>query len=360
MLCSNIDHNLSWKVDGTVSPCNQLHNFPRSITIKEMKSTNEYQQLQQSNVDDVWTKYCVRCKDKESTGLRSKRQTDNQIHKVYALINLDYIKIDGAIGTICNAGCRICDSHSSTFWQQEDRKFNAEIKIKHDATDFWDQVWQHRDNILQLDLGGGEPWLNGIEQQKKLFDYWIETNRARLIKIRYNTNGSLHPKLLLEKLSTFREVRITLSIDDVEERFEYNRYPLKWKSVLETVQQLTELENTYSNILLDINYTVSVFTFLYAHRFEQYAKDVLKINKVNFNILENPKHYSIKSLPLDIKHRVPETNMFYNLISKSPMKNWELTFAENISTIDNRRNQSFAESFQELNSILRTYHGQTI
>ena len=356
MFCSNIDHNLSWRVDGTVSPCNQLHNFPRSGTIEEMKRTKEYQQLQQSNIDDVWTEYCIRCKDKESTSWRSKRQIDNQIHKVYSLLNLDYIKIDGAIGAICNAGCRICGSHSSTFWQQEDRKFNTEIKIKHNPTDFWDQVWKHRDNILQLDLGGGEPWLNDIEQQKKLFDYWIENNRARLIKIRYNTNGSLHPKLLLEKLSMFREVRITLSIDDIEERFEYNRYPLKWKSVLETVQQLTELKNTYSNILLDINYTVSVFTFLYAHQFEHYAKDVLKVDKVNFNILEDPKHYSIKSLPLDVKHRVPENNMFYNLIGKTPMDNWELTFTEITSNIDNRRNQLFAENFQELNYILRSNH----
>ena len=154
----------------------------------------------------------------------------------------------------------------------------------------------------------------------------------------------------------FREVRITLSIDDIEERFEYNRYPLKWKSVLETVQQLTELKNTYSNILLDINYTVSVFTFLYAHQFEHYAKDVLKVDKVNFNILEDPKHYSIKSLPLDVKHRVPENNMFYNLIGKTPMDNWELTFTEITSNIDNRRNQLFAENFQELNYILRSNH----
>jgi hypothetical protein len=360
MLCSNIDHNFSWAVNGSVTPCNQLHGFPRSVTIEEMRNTNEYQQLTQSNADNAWTKYCVRCQDKEDIGLSSKRQVDNQLHKVYSLLNSSYIKIDGAIGAICNAGCRICGAHSSTFWQQEDRKFNNEIKIANNTTNFWEQVWKHRDTVLQLDLGGGEPWVNNIDQQEKIFDYWIETNRACLIKIRYNTNGSLYPKLLLEKLTKFREVRITLSIDDIEERFEYNRYPLKWESIIETVKKLTELEKKCSNIVLDINYTVSVFTFLYAHKFEQYAKNVLQVDKINFNILETPNHYSIKSLPVDIKQHVSADNMFYDLIGKTPMENWELTFTEITSNIDKRRKQSFAEIFQELNYILRINHGKTI
>jgi len=361
MFCSNINHNLSWSTSGGVTPCNHLYNFPTSSSAAEMKSTEEYQQLRTCNINNTWSEYCVRCQDKESIGLTSKRQSDNRFHKIYNLISPNYVKIDGAIGTICNAGCRICGSHSSTFWQQEDKKFKTQLNItlKH-ANNFWDQVWQDRDNILQLDLGGGEPWLNDIEQQQKIFNYWIQTNRAKLIKIRYNTNGSLYPKKLLEQLTKFREVCITLSIDDIEERFEYNRYPLKWATVLENVKQLAELKNTHSNIILEINYTVSVFTFLYAQKFKDYADTVLKINKVNFNILEAPAHYSIKSLPLEIKQNVSQDNMFYNLISKTPMEQWELTFTKNTVIIDNRRNQSFADSFQELNYILRSKHGKAI
>ena len=96
---------------------------------------------------------------------------------------------------------------------------------------------------------------------------------------------------------------------------------------------------------------------IYAEDFKKYAEETLKINKINFNVLELPKHYSIKSIPTTIKQYIPEDNMFYSLISKNPMPDWELTFDKIISNIDNRRKQLFAENFQELNSILRKQHG---
>ena len=257
MFCSNIKHNLSWNVDGSVTPCNQLHEFPKYNSTQSMKNSTEFLQLKDSDENDTWPKYCIRCRDKESIGLLSKRQSDNLLHNIYVMMQPNYLKIDGAIGSTCNAGCRICGPRSSTFWQQEDRKFQKTIDIvDFKKNTYWDEVWNHRDQILQLDIGGGEPWLNQVDQQQELFDYWIQNNRSKIIKIRYNTNGSLYPQKLIEKLLNFREVRITLSIDDIENRFEYNRYPLKWNLVLENIKKLAELESAHSNIVLDINFTV--------------------------------------------------------------------------------------------------------
>ena len=338
--CSNIKHNLSWKVDGSVQPCNQITNFPKFHSVEHLRSSPEYYKLLNGS-----TEYCMRCLDKESINLNSKRLIDNQTHSVYTKLHADYLKVDGAIGNVCNAGCRICGSHSSSFWLSEDRKFHRTVNISDSRTTIWSEIEKYKDSILQLDLGGGEPWLNELDRQEALLEYWIQTDRAKLIKLRYNTNASLYPSRLLDKFQHFREIRITLSLDDTGDRFQYNRYPLQWDNVMANIRKLQNLPG----IKIDINFTVSVFTFLYADAFIDCVKD---IGGVNFNILADPSIYSIKSMPLKIKEHINPNNKFFNLIATSPVDNWYTNFSQLTEKLDKQRNQTFGKIFPELNSII--------
>jgi hypothetical protein len=338
--CSNIKHNLSWRVDGSVQPCNQITNFPKFYSVEHLRSSPEYDKLSNGS-----TEYCIRCLDKESINLNSKRLIDNQTHSVYAKLHTDYLKVDGAIGSVCNAGCRICGSHSSSFWQSEDRKFNRTVAISDTRSTIWSEIEKYKDSILQLDLGGGEPWLNELDKQEALLEYWIQTDRAKLIKLRYNTNASLYPSRLLDKFQHFREIRITLSLDDTGDRFQYNRYPLQWNNVMDNIRKLQKLPG----VKIDINFTISVFTFLYADAFIDCVRN---IGGVNFNILSDPSIYSIKSMPLRVKEHINPNNKFFNLVATSPVDNWYTNFSQLTEKLDKQRNQTFEKIFPELNSII--------
>jgi hypothetical protein len=342
MKCPNIEHNLSWQANGAISPCNNLVDFPLIYSVTQLHDSDAYQQLAQ----DFKSPHCQRCWDKEALGIDSKRITDIKLHAIYNQIDSNYIKIDAAIGDVCNAACRICGSHSSTLWQ-------SIIPIENTRTadkTLWATCQHNIDHIVQLDFGGGEPWVNDVEQQVELFDQLIAKGRHHLIKLRYNTNGSIWPRHLLDKIVLFREVEITLSLDDIESRFEYNRWPLSWNTVNSNLAKFLQLADQHKNIKLTVNFTVSVFTWLRAAQFTEWANNH-GLTKINFNILANPAVYSIKSLPEPFKTLLPSTK-FDKLVCADPILDWQEQFKKITANLDQQRGQRLVDTFPELSIIL--------
>ena len=344
-LCVNPYRNLSWTTTGHVTPCNNITGFPKSDSIAAMKQTQQYQELISNNNNGVNSSFCQRCWDKESLGLVSKRQTDNELDQIYSRLDPDYIKIDAAIGDVCNAACRICGPDSSTMWQ----KIVPTWESHRVEPTVWAEAMASADQVLQLDFGGGEPWANAIPEQTELLEKIISLRRQNLVKIRYNTNGSLWPTRLIKLLEQFRQVEITLSIDDIESRFEYNRWPLKWSVVQDNITKFVQLQQT-SNVKITVNFTVSVFTWQRAEIFKAWAH-AHGLEYINFNILTDPWIYSIKSIPIEIKNCLQST-MFDNIVSSATHNNWRETFLETTLSLDQQRNQSFQNTFPELNNIL--------
>lgn len=343
-LCVNPFRNFSWTATGHVTPCNNMTDFPKLESVTQMKQTQEYQALLTNNSTGVNSSFCQRCWDKESVGLVSKRQSDNTLDQIYSKIDPNYIKIDAAVGDVCNAACRICSPDSSTMWQKivpTWQRHNIESTV-------WSDAMDQAEHVLQLDFGGGEPWANAILEQTALLEKIISLGRQHLVKIRYNTNGSLWPTRLISLLEQFRQVEITLSLDDIESRFEYNRWPLKWSVVQNNIQKFVELQLT-CNIKITINFTVSVFTWQRAEAFTEWAHEQ-GLGHVNFNILTDPWVYSIKSLPVDVKNSLPPT-IFDNIVSSTAHDNWKEEFAQITHQLDQQRDQSFKKTFPELNIL---------
>jgi hypothetical protein len=318
--------------------------FPKSESVTQMKQTQEYQDLLKDNSTGVNSSFCQRCWDKESVGLVSKRQSDNTLDQIYSRLDPNYIKIDAAIGDVCNAACRICGPDSSTMWQ----KIVPTWESHRTETTVWTEAMDTANHVLQLDFGGGEPWANAIPEQTALLQKIISLDRQHLVKIRYNTNGSLWPTRLISLLEQFRQVEITLSLDDIESRFEYNRWPLKWSVVQDNIQKFVELQLTY-NIKITINFTISVFTWQRVEAFIDWAHKQ-GIGHINFNILTHPWVYSIKSLPVDVKNSLPPT-IFDNIVSSTAHDNWKEEFTQITRQLDQQRDQSFEKTFPELNII---------
>jgi len=348
MLCSNVLHNLSWDVSGTVIPCNNLQKFPGSLSVDEMYNSTAYQELLNDHTNGKKSPYCQHCWDKESIQLNSKRITDNKVGTIYEKINPKYLKIDAAIGDVCNAACRTCGPSNSTLWQTE--KSIIPIRLEVNET-VWKVIDNRLEDVLQLDFGGGEPWLNEIEQQIKVCQELIDKDLAKQVKLRYNTNCSLYPKKLIDLFPYFRSVELTLSIDDTHDRFEYNRYPLKWDKVQRNIHQLLELEQAHKNVVLTVNFTVSVLSFMYADAFLKWCH-TQGLPKVNWNFVYKPRVYSIMAISPEIKEKLSTDSLFYDLVATDNYESWHKDFLALTAEVDSRRNQSIETVLPELYALL--------
>ena len=57
------------------------------------------------------------------------------------------------------------------------------------------------------------------------------------------TNGTIWDQKWHDTLKRFRLVRFMISIDAIEELYEYIRYPASWRTVKETVYQIQDMPN---------------------------------------------------------------------------------------------------------------------
>jgi MoaA/NifB/PqqE/SkfB family radical SAM enzyme len=69
-------------------------------------------------------------------------------------------------------------------------------------------------------------------------------------------------------LSQFSKLTLTCSIDAIEEKFEYMRFPLKWKNTLKTL----EVFKSMPNAILNANIVVSKLNILYLKETEDWLR----------------------------------------------------------------------------------------
>jgi sulfatase maturation enzyme AslB (radical SAM superfamily) len=109
------------------------------------------------------------------------------------------------------------------------------------------------------------------------------------------SNGSIQ---LTQKQQTilkqFKNLNICLSIDGIEKRFEYIRYPLKWNILIENIDFFKSLD-----IDLFVSYTISNLNiFYYNETIEWFNQQGLRYN---YNIVSFPNYFSLDALPENIK-----------------------------------------------------------
>jgi sulfatase maturation enzyme AslB (radical SAM superfamily) len=170
----------------------------------------------------------------------------------------------------CNGGCIICGPDFSTFWQRETglripavNKNSEEIVRK--ILEIIDI--EKTKKILFL---GGEPFLSHIDQS--LLEKIPEPSQ---VDLQYTTNGSIYPSQeRVDIWKKFRSVMINFSIDGIDGRFEYIRYPLKWEQV--TANMFRMREEFPDNIRFKINHTINVMNLYYYDEFEKWKNDFFR------------------------------------------------------------------------------------
>jgi sulfatase maturation enzyme AslB (radical SAM superfamily) len=255
---------------------------------------------------------CKMCWDDEAAGIFSYRK------------QLDFMKVDIVqpklkslvlkLSNKCNCACRICSFWLSSLWQTELEKSNrwdnkhtwfAEENAKDKITEEnWEDWKSHLHSIDRLFIYGGEPLINF--EVLRMLDYLVDNNLSKDITLILNTNATVINDKVTNIFNQFKEVLLYYSIDDINDRYNYERWPAKFSNV---VRDLTELHETYvrTNVNIALYSSISIFNVLHLNEILTEFKKFPKF-KINFdNLIHDPRLLSIYSLPESAKIKVKES-----------------------------------------------------
>jgi len=390
--CVNATNGCRVCNDGTLQLCCLSHALltnssgdiasVRVDDISEVLHTGNAVEIQNALSAGIKHPSCQRCWDEENAGIDSKRIRDNAHHQ-FTDDSLKIIELN--LGTICNLKCRICGPWSSNQWNDEYRtlmKHNPSIttgraeyerRIEQWAHSFDDdsKFWQGFTNILPtletINVYGGEPLL--VKKQWDILSESVAKGYSKNQKIEFNTNGTIFELEKLKILKDFKEVNLSVSIDDTGPRFEYERHPAKWDKV---VSNLLKFKATCEEF--DFNLAVCVTVNNY-NIF--YIEDILQF-LVNINIpfyinmLHDPPNYGVLNLHQTIKEivitklnnlievteKIELRDSYINIVNylnskEANMNHWGY-FSTVIHLLDNIRNESFEETFPEYYAVMQS------
>lgn len=358
---------------GQLKPCCVFNGeYAPSIYLKDgiekYKNSEWLKNFQQMFIDGEKHPGCQLCwsiEEKQAVNenkiLSRRQRIEQQEHNLDKNIdNKDFELLTLPFGNTCNLACRICGPQNSSKWISLKKQFeNTNMYTIHN----WikddkhvEDLYENTKEAIYVEFPGGEPLLVDVENHFKLLEKWIKGNQSNKMHLTYTTNMTLFPKKeWWEIWSKFKSVTIMGSLDDREERFEYNRYPAKWEDVYQNLKQYKDKTKKFRNISFQINCTVSIFTFLRVN-------EIFKFGIKNglepvWNFLESPFYFSPGVLyPYydDIIENYGNTKILKKILKcyQTDYSNLLPITKKEIEKIDLQRNQNFQNIFPELMKYL--------
>ena len=335
------------KEDGTIynagrDDWNEARNAP---ILKEVRA---------SMLKGEWHAECERCRQEETNGIRSRREYEHDDWAKWFGDYIDYDKaaaittedgtmevdkqeinfVDIRYGNFCNLKCRMCgptDSHqwyddfvqlyNQTGYKDTHERIqlvkNAKGRWHTDQYDwfqnnnmYWDNFEKYAVNAHKLYIVGGEPLI--IDEHTESLERIVASGRAPDMRLEYNTNLTMVPDKLIALWEHFKEVRIGVSIDGIDDVFNYQRTPANFDSVYKNMLKLDA--NPRINLKGWFAYTVTPFNLFHFPEFMRWkltASGLTKFNPVadtrpivSHHMCHSPKYYNVKVLPLELKQQV--------------------------------------------------------
>jgi molybdenum cofactor biosynthesis enzyme MoaA len=367
-LCALPWFHAEYMNQGEIRPCcfNKISSGKAYITLEEFFYSPDMEQLRQAMLNGEKPKSCQVCWDNESRGLNSLRQWRTKFHKEEFFTEyLVHPKLRSLVmrpSTVCNFKCRICNNRSSSLWLQEDYAHASDDQNKKklyqmiERSRWFDNDNRHQQDLLNslsdlkyIDIYGGEPLL--IKEFKTILEHCIKIGTASRQILHFNTNASVFPKETFQLMDHFKETHISLSIDDIGERFEMERGGC-WTEVDHNVNKFLALDPEKYKI--SILATVSNLNLLYLDELLDWAN--AKHLTYTLQVLDSPAiyHYTRVSqtvIDLTIKKYSNHENKFLRALAESLQNTKPVDTTEWIEitqTLDHRRGQCFKKSHPAL------------
>lgn len=305
----------------------------RDHTVEQVWNSEHMRSTRLQMINGEIPNSCRKCFEEESKGIISKRQWETKVWEnridiaqivektdEQGFLPVDIPYFDLRLGNTCQLKCVMCSPHDSSSWIKDWKlqypRYNL-IELKQDQgwdssydynwyqkSSFLESIKNQAHNIRELYFAGGEPLL--IPEHYKILEFMVDQGYAENCVLRYNSNGLELPDKLFELWKHFKKIKFNFSVDALEEKNDYIRYPSKWKDVTEN---LYKLDQTPDNIIVNIACAVQSLNVLYLNEFANWKlnQSFQKINKENgagiigSHLVYFPSYLNVRVLPKKLK-----------------------------------------------------------
>ena len=208
-------------------------------SIEQILHSPVMQEIRQSVRQGRPHAYCYNCVQAERYG-RSERDWHNSVSPEFdcaTATDTEHVPtlIDVRWNTTCNLSCNYCAEACSSKWANL-----KGIPVRSGTRPYYEQVCnyveQHRENIREVALVGGEPLL--LPENERLLDILPTDCIVTLIT---NASVDFDTNKIFKKLSNRTRVGWSLSFDNIGARFEYVRHGASWSLLQKNLDILAPL-----------------------------------------------------------------------------------------------------------------------
>lgn len=289
---------------------NQAFNI-KSHTISEILSSDYMNQVRDQFRQGQKLTACQNCWRNEQAGGESKHQlTTYKLSNIYPRIDWESNSLDrnmgfigGHLGNLCNLKCRICSPVFSSSIAAEEIGQEPDIETRSHPTyklltdnrwrgnseKFWQQLKDHSDQICNFEFLGGEPLL--LQENLDFMQWLVDNGHSHKCIFEFISNGTQYPAVF-DRASQFHRLTVTLSIDNLQQRFESERYGADWDQVVANLQRFVSGRDYGSNIKIGVCITVNIQNVLYLPELIKWLKSQ-GIDHYYYNVLAKPEWISI-------------------------------------------------------------------
>jgi MoaA/NifB/PqqE/SkfB family radical SAM enzyme len=263
--------------------------------------------------------------------------------------------IDVRWTNLCNFSCVYCGPEFSSRWASEIQIY-PQTPSAEQVAQFKEYIFSHAKTLKHVYMAGGEPLL--MKENLELLDILEKDNPE--VNLRINTNLSKVDTKVFEKICGFKNVHWTVSLDEMQQQFEYVRYGASWEDFVSNLDVIKKLNHK-------ISFNMLYFLLNYQTLFDtiDFLRDCgYHPNSFIIGPLLTPVEINVRHLPdaelMKIQHiletRIGENpgylleDSYRNLLNyiRTPLeKNLKQAF-DFLSILDKRRGLKSSDFFPEL------------
>jgi organic radical activating enzyme len=250
--CPAIDMALFLNTDGGIKVCcageGELGNI-KDQTITDIFNSPKVIEIKKSLDNHEFPTHCNRCVEHENTAPGSSQLHHFNNSKYPDLGYRKLQSVDLRWSNHCNLSCKYCGPEASSVWAKIREEDDILLSNRGYTDTVLEEIVKNVDTIGNVMLLGGEPLLQ--KENEALLNTISESTRVSVL-----TNASVDLEKnkiynLLKKRS--KNVEIYVSVDNIEERFEYVRYGAKWDLF---VKNLHTLKKDFGHIRFNPVYSI--------------------------------------------------------------------------------------------------------
>ena len=329
---------LATREDGAIKVC--CRSLPigniKNETLEEAWNGEKMREVRRQVLSDERPDVCKPCFDLEDQGVQSLRQRHIANNIPESRVNLypDALKslttdmtmpfelptMEIKIKNLCNLKCRMCNPLDSTQWKdwnsivehykKEDNYLVKAVEdlgltkapyvgLFDDKKEWWDSLRKLLPHFKRVEFAGGEPLMDPMHY--KILDLLSENGKN--IEIKYATNGTvlgIKGRWIKDYWPKFKSVAVNVSIDGIDEVYEYVRSNGKFQDVVDNVRIMKNIP-TVSRIVGA--FTVQSNNIMQIDKVIDYFLNKLEIVFYSHRV-QYPRALSAQVLPKELKDKV--------------------------------------------------------